>query len=122
MSTINMEELVARLDPDGRGGRRHVDDVADAIRGLLPHIDAAEVPELIRNTIKLGESEGRWSATRGATVRRGLVTLPRSISLRFTGQPVDRLRPVGVPLRGELAPWAATLPMSTTQRDLIIDR
>jgi hypothetical protein len=119
MSVVDLDALVAALDPDRRGGRRHVDDVAAAIRTLVAHVDAAEVPGLVRDTIRRGEHEGRWSATRTATVRRGRATLPRSVMLPVAGQPADKLAPIGIPLRDELAKWAAALRLSTSQRQLL---
>jgi hypothetical protein len=118
--TIDLDHLCSHLDPDGRGGRRDIDDVATAIRALAPHIDAAAVPELVRDTIHAGQQQGRWSPARTATVQRGRTTLPRFITLPRTAAPGDQLRPVGVPLREELAPWAATLPLSQTQREVLL--
>jgi hypothetical protein len=81
MIVVDLDALVSLLDPDGRGGRRHVDDVAAAIRRLVGHIDAAEVPHLVGDTIRRGEEQGRWSATRTATVRRGQAMLPKALTL-----------------------------------------
>jgi hypothetical protein len=119
MSMVDLDTLIAALDPDRRGGRRHVDDVAAAIRGLVAHVDAAEIPELVRDTIWRGEQEGRWSATRTATVQRGRARLPKSVMLPAAGQPGDKLAPIGIPLRDELARWAATLRLSASQRQLL---
>lgn len=119
MTDVDLARLVAILDPDGRGGRRPVDEVAEALRVLVPHTEASTLPHLLTNVLRSGEEEGRWSATH-TTVRRGRTTLPKSIMLPRTAVASDKLKPVDVPLRGELAPWAATLPLSASQRDLII--
>src|SRR6266511_151869 len=95
--SVDLDRLLAHLDPDGRGGRRHVDEVATAICALAPHIDAAAVPELVRDTIQAGERQGMWSSTRTVTVHRGRTTLPKSIILPRSGAPADQLRPVAVP-------------------------
>jgi hypothetical protein len=120
MIVVDLDALISLLDPDGRGGRRHVDDVATAIRRLVVHIDAAEMPQLVGDTIRRGEEQGRWSATRTATVRRGLASLPKALTLpsetRATSQ---RLRLVA-PLRDELAGWAANLRLSPPQRQLLV--
>src|SRR6266542_4376618 len=118
--SVDLDRLLAHLDPDGRGGRRHVDEVATAICALAPHIDAAAVPELVRDTIQAGVRQGMWSSTRTVTVHRGRTTLPKSIILPRSGAPADQLRPVAVPLRDELASWAATLPLSQTQRQVLL--
>jgi len=118
--SIDLDRLLARLDPDGRGGRRAIDDVATAIHALAPHIEAAAVPELVRDTVRAGEQQGMWSSARTTTVQRGRTTLPRSITLPRAAAPVDQLRTVGVPLRDELAPWAATLPLTQTQRQVLL--
>jgi len=118
--SVDLDRVLAHLDPDGRGGRRHVDEVATAICALAPHIDAAAVPELVRDTIQAGERQGMWSSTRTVTVHRGRTTLPKSIILPRSGAPADQLRPVAVPLRDELASWAATLPLSQTQRQVLL--
>lgn len=121
MTVVDLDALVSLLDPDGRGGRRHVDDVAAAIRRLIIHVDAAAVPQLVSDTIRRGEEQGRWSATRTATVRRGQATLPKALILPSDTRATARtLRPVDVPLRDELARWAANLRLSPTQRQLLI--
>jgi hypothetical protein len=120
MIVVDLDALVSLLDPDGRGGRRHVDDVAAAVRRLVGHIDAAEVPQLVGDTIRRGEEHGRWSATRTATVRRGQATLPKALTLPSdTRATARRLRPVA-PLRDELARWAANLRLSPSQRQLLV--
>lgn len=119
-TTIDLDALTATLDPEGRGGRRHVDDIATAIRMLIPRLGAAAVPELVRDTIRRGEVQGRWTATRSTTVLRGRTRLPKSVTLPSTTQPADRLLPVGVPLRDELALWASTLRLSASQRQLLL--
>jgi hypothetical protein len=120
MTTIDLDALIAALDPEERGGRRHADEVAIAIRSLVPHVSAAAVPELVRDTIRHGEAQGRWAATRTATVLRGRTTLPKSVTIPSTKQPADQVLPVGVPLRDELARWAATLRLSASQRQLLL--
>jgi len=120
MIVVDLDALVSLLDPDRRGGRRHVDDVATAIRRLVVHIDAAEMPQLVGDTIRRGEEQGRWSATRTATVRRGLATLPKALTLPSDTRATSRrLRPVA-PLRDELAGWAANLRLSPPQRQLLV--
>jgi hypothetical protein len=118
--SIDLDQLLARLDPDGRGGRRHIDDVAVAIREISPHTDGAEVPELIRETIDAGERQRLWTAARTTTVQRGRTMLPKTITLPRRAASADRLRQIGVPLRDELASWAATLPLSTAQRQVLL--
>ncbi len=120
MTTVDLDALIAALDPDKRGGRRHIDDIATAIRTLVTYVEAAAVPELVLDTIRRGEREGYWSATRSAVVHVGRTTLPKSVILPRGGQASDKLRPVGVPLRSELASWAATLPLSSSQRELLL--
>lgn len=120
MTTVDLDALIAALDPDKRGGRRHIDDIAKAIRTLVSYLEPAAVPELVLNTIQRGEQEGRWLATRTATVRRGRTTLPKSVMFPAAEQSSDKLRPVSVPLRSELACWAGTLPLSHSQRELLL--
>jgi hypothetical protein len=119
MSTIDLDALVQALDPHERGGRRNVDDVAAAIRGLVPHTDPAVLPELVKEVLRRGGEQGRWSVTRTATIRYGATTLPKAIMLPSTTRPA-KLVAVGVPLRSELAPWAATLKLSSSQRRLLL--
>jgi hypothetical protein len=120
MTTIDLDVLIAALDPEGRGGRYHADEVAVAIRAQTSHIRAAEIPELVRDTIQLGEAEGRWTPARHATVLRGRTTLPKSVTIPAIRRPADRLTPIGVPLRDELTEWAATLRLSASQRELLL--
>ncbi|MGW3102834.1 hypothetical protein [Streptomyces sp. NPDC001100] len=120
MSSVDLAALIAVLDPDGRGGRRHTDDIAAAIGAQNPGIEASALPELVHDTIKRGEREGLWAASRTTTVRRGRTVLPKAVTLPGTTRPVDKLVPVDVPLRGELAEWAATLRLSTPQRQLLL--
>ncbi len=120
MTALDIGAVVAALDPEGKGGRRHADEVAAAVRDLAPHIEAAAVPELVRDTILRGDQLGAWSAARTTTIRRGRVTVPKSVVLRSPSLPADRFRPVDVPLRDELAPWATGLPLAAAQRDLLI--
>src|SRR5690348_17011391 len=112
MTPLDIGAVVAILDPEGNGGRRPVDEVAAATRHLAPHVEAAAVPELVRDTIRHGDQLGFWSPARATTVRRGRITLPKTVLLRSPSLSSDRLRPVGVPLRDELASWAADLPLS----------
>jgi hypothetical protein len=120
MTPLDIGAVVAVLDPEGRGGRRHVDEVATAIRNLAPHVEAAAVPELVRDTVLRGDQLGFWSAARTTTVRRGRITLPKTVLLPTPSLSADRLRPVGVPLREELASWATDLPLSAAQLDLLL--
>lgn len=122
MTPISLEALVAALDPEGKGGRRHVDDVATAIREAAAHLDASAVPELVRDTIERGEQLGLWTVARTTTVRRGRITLPKSVVLPASTSPaaIDQLRRVGIPLRDELASWAADLLLSSAQRELLL--
>lgn len=120
MTTIDLDKLVTLLDPEGRGGRRHVDDIAVAIRSQDPHLAAAEVPELVADTIQRGTTEGRWRPARSTTVMRGRITLPKTVTIPATRPPAGQLMPVGVPLRDELATWAATLRLSAAQRELLL--
>jgi hypothetical protein len=119
MTEIDLDELVAMLDPDRRGGRRGVDDLATAVHGLSGHVEASTVAELVLETIRRGESEGRWSVAR-AVVLRGRTTLPKSVLLPRGSASGDTLRPVGVPLRPELTTWATTLPLSAAQREVLL--
>jgi hypothetical protein len=118
--TIEPTALRDHIDPDGRGGRRHIDDVALAVRTLAPHLDAAAIPEFVRGIVDAGAQQGLWSAARTTTVTRGRTTLPRTITLPRTAAPADRMRPANVPLRDELAPWATRLPLSQPQRDVLL--
>jgi hypothetical protein len=116
---MDLGVVLDSLDPDGIGGRHHIDHVATAIRSLSPHTDAAAVPDLVLDVVRDGERRGLWTAARAATVSRGRTTLPKFITLPRTA-PRDALRTIGVPLRPELAPWAATLPLSRMQRDILL--
>jgi hypothetical protein len=120
MTAPDIGAVVAALDPEGKGGRRHADEVAAAVRSLAGHIEAAAVPELVRDTILRGDQLGAWSAARTTAIRRGRVTLPKSVVLPPPSLPADRLRPADIPLRDELAPWATGLPLSAAQRELLI--
>jgi hypothetical protein len=120
MTTIDLDALIAALDPEGRGGRRYADEVAVAIRVQVPHLSAAEVPELVRDTIQRGEAEGCWTPARHATVLRGRTTLPKSVTIPATRRQADKLTPIVVPLRDELAEWAAPLRLSASQRELLL--
>jgi hypothetical protein len=120
MTAIDIHELITTLDPEGRGGRRHADDVAVAIRAQAPHLPAAEVPELVADTIRRGAAEGRWRPSRNTTVLRGRTTLPKTVTLPATRPLGGQLMPVGVPLRDELAAWAATLRLSAAHRELLL--
>jgi hypothetical protein len=120
VTTVDLDTLTAALDPDGRGGRRHIDDLADQVRVLLPHLEPSDVPGLLRTTIQAGEDEGRWSASRSATVQRGRTRLPKFVTLPYPTPTKDRLAPVAVPLRSELASWGGNLRLSATQRQLLV--
>jgi hypothetical protein len=116
---IDLAALIAALDPDGKGGRRQADDVATALRTLNTDIEASAVPELVHETITRGEREGLWSVSR-TTVRRGRTVLPKTITLARTAPSPPKLTPVDVPLRRELAGWAATLRLSAVQRRVLL--
>ncbi|MFI6172955.1 hypothetical protein ACIBCN_39685 [Nocardia sp. NPDC051052] len=120
MTTVDIEALVAALDPTKHGGRRHIDDVAVALREITPNLDSAAFPDLLLETIQHGETAGYWSPARTTTVRRGRITLPKSITLTRKDVTTDQRRPVDVPLRPELAPWAATLPLLAAQRRVLL--
>ncbi len=120
MTTIDLNALIIALDPEGRGGRRHADEVAVAIRAQVPHLPAAEVPGLVADTIRRGAAENRWSLARTTTVMRGRTALPKTVTIPATKPPTARLTPAGVPLRDELAGWAATLLLSPAQRRLLL--
>ncbi|HUZ55900.1 MAG TPA: hypothetical protein VMU94_25655 [Streptosporangiaceae bacterium] len=120
MTTIDLDALITALDPEGRGGRRHADEVAVAIRAQVPHLHAAEVPELVADTIRRGAAEGRWTHARNTTVLRGRTALPKTVTIPATRPPAGQLMPVGVPLRDELAAWAAVLRLSAAQRQLLL--
>lgn len=120
MTAIDLAELIAVLDPEGKGGRRHVDEIATVIRELAAHVDAAAVPDLVRDTIARGQEAGLWAAARTATVRRGRITLPKSLVLQAPARTTDQFRRAGVPLRDELAPWASGLLLSAFQRELLL--
>ncbi len=120
MTTIDLDILITVLDPEGRGGRRHADEVAVAIRAQVPHLPAAEIPGLVADTIRRGAAEGRWTPARTNTVMRGRTALPKTVTIPATRPPVATLTPAGVPLRDELAGWAATLRLSPPQRKLLL--
>jgi len=120
MTTIDLDALIAALDPEGRGGRRYADEVGIAIRALVPHLSAAAVPEVVRDTIRRGEAQGRWTAARNATVLRGRTTLPKSVTIPSAKRPAGQMLSVGLPLRDELARWAAPLRLSASQRQLLL--
>lgn len=119
MTGTDIDQLIAVLDPDCRGGRRSIDEVAEALRSLAPHAHAAALSELLIDMLRRGEAEGKWTSTR-ATVRRGRLTLPRSLVLARRAVSSEKLQSIGSPLRSELAPWAATLLLSATQRELVV--
>ncbi len=62
---------------------------------------------------------GLWTCAK-TTVRRGRGVLPKSIALSGVTRSGDRRRPVGVPLRHELAGWATALGLSGTQRTVLL--
>jgi hypothetical protein len=120
MTTIDLNALITALDPEGRGGRRHADEVAVAIRAQVPHLPAAEIPVLVADTIRRGAAEGRWTPARTTIVMRGRTTLPKTVTIRASRPPLAQLTSVGVPLRDELSGWAATLRLSPSQRELLL--
>jgi len=91
MTPINLEALVTALDPEGKGGRRHVDDVATAIREAAAHLDASAVPELVRDAIEQHEQLGVLGQIRPGQHRQRAQQIPQ--------QPVDERRqhPATVP-------------------------
>ncbi|MFG1926383.1 hypothetical protein [Cryptosporangium sp. NPDC048952] len=115
---IDPADLLPALDPEGRGGRHEIDAVADAIRFLTPDIDAADLPGLVLKTVQAGVERGLWSSAR-TMVLRGRTSLPKTINLPRTAVSGERLQPITVPLRHELASWAATLPLSRAQREVL---
>ncbi|MGH4032890.1 hypothetical protein ACQB60_28600 [Actinomycetota bacterium Odt1-20B] len=117
---IHLDQLVAILDPDRRGGRRDIEDIADAINSLVRHADPADVPDIILATIRLGEQEGRWKAMRTVTVQRGRITLPSAITLTAPDREVDTLLEITEPLRPEIACWAQGLRLNAYQRHLVV--
>ncbi|NED43496.1 hypothetical protein [Amycolatopsis sp. SID8362] len=86
---------------------------------LVPQADPAEVAQLILTTIERGRLAGRWTPAK-TTVRRGRSVLPKSIVLARLSRDGDRRRPVGVPLRHELAGWATALELTGTQRTVLL--
>jgi hypothetical protein len=116
---IDLHALLAALDPDQRGGRRHTDDIAAAIQTLAKHTSAVDLPDLVHDTILRGEQEGLWSAASTVTVRRGRATLPKTVTLTTPTRPIDKRLPITDPLRLELA-WATALPLSAYQRRLLL--
>jgi hypothetical protein len=120
MTTIDLDTLIAALDPEGRGGRRHADEVAVAIRDQVPYLPAAEIPALVADIIRRGAAEGRWSPARATTVVRGRIELPKTVIIPATRTLAGQLMPVGFPLRDELAGWAATLRLSPMQQELLL--
>jgi hypothetical protein len=120
MNIIDLDALITVLDPEGRGARRHADEVAVAIRAQVGHLSAAEVPELVADIIRRGAAEGRWTPARNTTVLRGRTTLPKTVTIPAARPQAGQLKPVRVPLRDELAGWAATLRLSATQRELVL--
>lgn len=119
MTHLDLYALLRELDPDDQGGRRPIDDIATAVHKLASHVQAHEVPDLVVEVIERGEREGLWSIAK-QSVRRGSHILPKAITLIHEGGPVDRQLTVDVPLRSELASWAATLRLSSSQRSLLL--
>ncbi|MFE7115526.1 hypothetical protein ACFU99_08900 [Streptomyces sp. NPDC057654] len=117
---IDLDQLTAVLDPDQRGGRRRTDDFAAAVHSLVRHTEPADVPDLILETIRRGEQEGRWKATRTVTVQRGRATLPSAITLTAPARTVDALLAITEPLRPEIACWAQGLRLNTYQRRIVV--
>jgi hypothetical protein len=118
--TIDPDLVVGHLNAAGLGGRRHIDDVAVAVQALNPYLDPALLPELLGDLVHRGQQQGLWTAARSASVTRGRTVLPKFITLPRTAAPRDTLGTVGVPLRPELASWAASLPMTRGQREVIV--
>ncbi|VVJ21616.1 Uncharacterised protein [Amycolatopsis camponoti] len=119
MTTVDLDALVLALDPEGRGGRHDIDTFATELGKLAPGAEPADVPDLVRVTLERGREAGLWSVAK-ATVRRGRSALPKSIQLIRTVPPGDQRRPVGVPLRPELAGWATSLDLLHTQRTVLL--
>lgn len=119
MTEIDLNVLVRSLDPEGRGGRRGIDEVAAAIRDMSGHVEASTFADLVLDTVRRGAGEGRWSVARDV-VMRGRATLPKSVLLSRSSPAGEALRPVGVPLRPELAKWATSLPLSASQREVLL--
>lgn len=112
--------IVADLDPDKQGGRRHIDEIASAMRRVIPAMDPSEVSEQLLDTILRGEAAGYWSSAKSTTVRRGRTTLPKSVVLTDDRPVADKRYVIDVPLRPELASWAANLPLSAVQRRVVL--
>ncbi|MEV6349433.1 hypothetical protein [Actinoplanes sp. NPDC051851] len=68
--SIDLIQLIVRLGSDSRGGRHHVDDVAVAICEVSPHIDGADILDLVRDTIEAGEQQRLWGAARTTVLPR----------------------------------------------------
>ncbi|RAS64780.1 hypothetical protein C8D87_105273 [Lentzea atacamensis] len=120
MRNVDLDAVVATLDPDGRGGRRGVEAVSLAVQAIAPDVEAAAVAELVRETIDRGEREGRWSASRTATVLSGVTVLPKSVLLPRRKEPPERRRTIDTPLRHELSTWATGLLLSVAQREVLL--
>ncbi len=118
MNAFDPVRLRELLDPDGRGGRRSVEEVARAVRQLAPYIDPAALPELVREILRLGKDQGHWSVTRIST-RHGATVLPKGIVLPKPARPAA-VAVVDTPLRPELASWAASLMLTASQRRLLL--
>jgi hypothetical protein len=119
MTMVDLDALVLALDPEGRGGRRDIDAFATELRKLAPGAGPGDVPELVRATLERGREAGLWSVAK-ATVRRGRSVLPKSVQLIRAVQAGDQRRPVGVPLRPELADWATSLDLLSGQRTVLL--
>ena len=61
MTAIDLNTLIAALDPKAAAGRRHADVVAVAIRAQVQHLPAAEIPGLVADTIRRCAVEDRWT-------------------------------------------------------------
>lgn len=119
MNPVDLNALVLALDPEGRGGRRDIDTFATELRKLASDTPPADVPDLILVTIERGRAARLWSAAK-TTVRRGRNVLPKSILLTGAARAGDRRQRIDVPLRPELAGWATSLELLTSQRTLLL--
>jgi len=119
MSAVDLDALILALDPENRGGRHDIDTFATELRRLAPETEPADVHSLIQATLERGCTAGLWSTAK-VTVRRGGSVLPKSILLVKAVRSGDQRRPVGVPLRPELAGWATSLELLGSQRTVLL--
>lgn len=119
MREVNLDAVVATLDPDGRGGRRRVEAVSLAVQAIVPDIEPATVVELARDTIERGEREGG-----GQLPDRDSVVWRDRFAQVCAATPAqgesERRQAIDTPLRHELARWATGLPLSAAQRDVLL--